>query len=169
MGVIDRAKYLATLFLEDIGDFITEHVDDNFGFSRYAERIGIDAVDFDKVMSSLFRETVITRMMCDILDDSLRELNPHVVAFSIPFPGNLLSALKGAQFIRERYPHIAVVFGGGYVNTELRSLNEPRLFELVDYVCLDDGELTLHHLLNFLLRDGGKTTWCGHFSFVTAV
>jgi hypothetical protein len=32
------------------------------------------------------------------------------------------------------------VVGGGYVNTELRQLREPRLFDFVDYVTLDDGE-----------------------------
>jgi len=40
MGTQDKAKHLATLYLEDISDFIVECVDANFGFSRYAERLG---------------------------------------------------------------------------------------------------------------------------------
>ena len=39
MGTQDKAKHLATLYLEDISDFIVECVDANFGFSRYAERL----------------------------------------------------------------------------------------------------------------------------------
>ncbi|NJM79143.1 MAG: radical SAM protein, partial [Flavobacterium sp.] len=36
MGMQDKAKHLATLYLEDISDFIVECIDANFGFSRYA-------------------------------------------------------------------------------------------------------------------------------------
>lgn len=39
MGTQDKAKHLATLYLEDISDYIVECVDENFGFSRYAERL----------------------------------------------------------------------------------------------------------------------------------
>ena len=38
MGLQDKAKHLATLFLEDISDYIVENIDADFGFSRYAER-----------------------------------------------------------------------------------------------------------------------------------
>jgi hypothetical protein len=47
MGTQDKAKHLATLYLEDISDFIVECVDANFGFSRYAERLGRSANSFD--------------------------------------------------------------------------------------------------------------------------
>ncbi|TAG50444.1 MAG: radical SAM protein, partial [Runella slithyformis] len=39
MGTHDKAKHLATLYLEDISDFITDCIDPHFGFSRYAERL----------------------------------------------------------------------------------------------------------------------------------
>jgi hypothetical protein len=44
-GTMERRikKHLATLYLEDISDFIVECVDANFGFSRYAERLGRSA------------------------------------------------------------------------------------------------------------------------------
>ncbi len=43
MGMQDKAKHLATLYLEDLSDFIVECIDENFGFSRYAERLGRSA------------------------------------------------------------------------------------------------------------------------------
>ena len=43
MGTQDKGKHLATLYLEDISDFIIECIDQNFGFSRYAERLGRSA------------------------------------------------------------------------------------------------------------------------------
>jgi hypothetical protein len=40
MGTQDKAKHLATLYPRRYSDFIVECVDANFGFSRYAERLG---------------------------------------------------------------------------------------------------------------------------------
>ncbi len=40
MGNRDKAKHLATLYLEDLSDLIVEAIDPHFGFSRYAERLG---------------------------------------------------------------------------------------------------------------------------------
>ena len=49
MGTQDKAKHLATLYLEDLSDLIVECVDNNFGFSRYAERLGRSASTFDEL------------------------------------------------------------------------------------------------------------------------
>ena len=38
-GIQDQAKHMATLYLEDLGDWITAVVDANFGFTRYAEQL----------------------------------------------------------------------------------------------------------------------------------
>jgi len=37
--------------------------------------------------------------------------------------------------------------GGGYVTTELRSITDPSIFQLIDYIVYDDGELPLLRLL----------------------
>lgn len=155
-GVQDKAAFLATLFIEDIGDFITACVDARFGFSRYAEQIGLNAFSYDMVLDELKIETPVTRLMCELLDRSVKEHQPRVIGFTIPFPGNLIMALRSAAFIKQHYPDIPVVIGGGFVNTELRELSEKRLFELVDYVCLDDGELCLLKLLDHIIK--GKET-----------
>ena len=42
------------------------------------------------------------------------------------------------------------MLGGGWVNTELRSLRDPRVFDYFDYVTLDDGERPLLNLLTRL-------------------
>jgi hypothetical protein len=73
-----------------------------------------------------------------------------MVCLSVPFPGNLLSALNCGLWIKQNHPAIKVVMGGGYPNTELRSLSDPRVFECVDWICLDDGESPLMQLLAFL-------------------
>ena len=74
-----------------------------------------------------------------------------MVCFTVPFPGNLYGALKCGQHLKKHYPDIKIVMGGGYVNTELRNLIDERVFNYVDYICLDDGEAPLLFLLEHLI------------------
>lgn len=144
MGVQDKARHLATLYLEDLGDLITATDDPHFGFSRYAERLGRTATHFDDIEQSLqAEETITTAFLFRLLEEKIAKWQPTLVCLSVPFPGNLFGALKCGQYIKQHHPKIKVVLGGGYANTELRSLSEVRLFDYLDFVCLDDGEATL--------------------------
>lgn len=158
MGMQDKAKHLATLFLEDLSDFITECIDENFGFSRYAERLGRSASSFDELYEHLQKEpTHIDELSTNILAKQIELNQPKLVCFSVPFPGNLYSAFRCAQFIKKEYPAIKIVMGGGFPNTELRSLTDARVFDFVDYITLDDGELPLELLANHLLHPANET------------
>ena len=147
MGIQDKAKHLATLFLEDLSDFIVECVDENFGFSRYAERLGQSANSFDELYTHLQQEpTFIDTLTLNILEARLGEIHPKMVCFSVPFPGNLYSAFRCAQFIKVNYPKIKIAMGGGFPNTELRSVSDVRVFDFFDFITLDDGELPIELL-----------------------
>jgi len=151
MGIQDKAKHLATLYLEDIGDFITECLDLHFGFSRYAERLGRSANSFDEIYKELNTDnTFIDNILINLLSQRIDEQKPNLVALSVPFPGNLYSALKCGQWLKKNHPEIKIIFGGGFANTELRSLNERKVFEFVDFVCLDDGELPLFQIIKYV-------------------
>lgn len=152
MDVKDKAKYLATLYLEDLSDFITECVDRNFGFSRYAEQLGRSANSFDELKEHLQTETsYIDNIALTILNYKLKDLQPKLVCFSVPFPGNLYSAFRSSQFIKTNYPEIKLAMGGGFPTTELRSLSDLRVFDFFDYIVLDDGELPLELLASNIL------------------
>ncbi len=147
MGIQDKAKHLATLYLEDLSDFIQECVDEHFGFSRYAERLGQSANAFDELYTQLNgKPTPVDEIALEILKEKLNELQPQLVCFSVPFPGNLYAAFKCAQWIKAHFPDIEIAMGGGFPNTELRSLTDPRVFEFFDYITLDDGELPIELL-----------------------
>jgi hypothetical protein len=147
MGIQDKAKHLATLFLEDLSDFIVETVDENFGFSRYAERLGKSANSFEELYTHLQQETTfIDKITLKILDKKINEIQPKLVCFSVPFPGNLYSAFRCAQFIKANYPNVKTAMGGGFPNTELRSVSDVRVFDFVDFITLDDGELPIELL-----------------------
>jgi hypothetical protein len=151
MGIRDKARHIATLYLEDISDFIVELVDPNFGFSRYAERISMSAQSFDEIYKELQKpETYISNVMLGLISKQIEKEQPTVICLSVPFPGNLFAALTCGAYLKKHFQHIKVIMGGGYPNTELRSLSDARVFEFVDFICLDDGEQPLLTLLSHL-------------------
>jgi hypothetical protein len=148
MGTQDKAKHLATLYLEDISDFIVECVDENFGFSRYAERLGRSANSFDELYEALQKEpTYIDEILISILEKKVEVIQPNFFLISVPFPGNLYAAFRSAQWVKKHHPNIKIAMGGGFPNTELRSLSDKRVFEFFDYITLDDGELPVELLI----------------------
>lgn len=168
MGTQDKAKHLATLYLEDISDYIVECIDENFGFSRYAERLGRSANSFDELYDALQQEpTYIDKILISILKAKIEAVQPTLFLISVPFPGNLYSAFRSAQWIKQHHPEIKISMGGGFPNTELRSLSDARVFEFFDFITLDDGEVPIEELIfnlenpnynlykrTFLLEDG---------------
>ena len=151
MGTQDRAKHLATLYLEDISDFIVECIDENFGFSRYAERLGRSANSFDELYEALQQETTfIDAILISILKERIESVQPNLFLISVPFPGNLYAAFRCAQWVKKNHPNIKISMGGGFPNTELRSLSDARVFEFFDFITLDDGEAPVELLCDYV-------------------
>lgn len=154
MNTLDKAKHLATLYLEDLADFIKDCVDEHFGFSRYAERLGRSANTFDALFDELQKEyTFIDTLLIENLKEKIKNIQPKLVAISIPFPGNLYSAFRCGQWIKANYPSIKISFGGGFPNTELRSVSDERVFDFVDYICLDDGEMPIEKIIGNIVGE----------------
>ncbi|MEO6316477.1 MAG: B12-binding domain-containing radical SAM protein [Chitinophagaceae bacterium] len=174
MGNQDLAKHLATMYLEDLSDFIKEVVDAHFGFSRYAEKLGRSATSFTELYTTLQQPpTYIDGLLLDILRKHMASVQPGLVAISVPFPGNLYSALRCAQFIKRHYPGTKTAMGGGFANTELRSLTDVRVFDFFDFITLDDGEAPVENLLAYIdgtiSRDALKRTFLLQDGVVTYI
>jgi len=151
LGVQDRARHFATLYLNDIADVLREAVDPRFEFVRYAESLAQSQASFDPLAQALAEPlNLIDRVLRDLSLEAVARHAPHVVLVSAPFPGNVYGALRIAQAIKRHDPAIITVLGGGFVNTELRELKEPRVFDYFDYVTLDDGECPVLALLEHL-------------------
>ena len=156
LDLIDKAKHLGTLFIEELGDFIMANVDEFFSFTRYAEQIARSASSFDQLDEFLnYEPTLIEEQLLILLEEKLIEQKPDLVGFSVPFPGNLFSALRCAQFIKHYDPKIKIAFGGGYCNTELRKLRDPRIFNYLDFISLDDGGGPLLRIIQYLSKEIG--------------
>jgi radical SAM superfamily enzyme YgiQ (UPF0313 family) len=174
LPVRDRAKHLASLFVDDVADAIREGIDPRFELSRYGEKLAESAASFDPLAAALEAPPTLVDELTDAIGAELAALHrPDVVGISAPFPGNVYGAFRLARAIRRARPAARLVLGGGYVNTELRELREPRVFDTFDYVTLDDGERPLLNLLRHLgaggapggplhrtfVRDGGRVVF----------
>jgi radical SAM superfamily enzyme YgiQ (UPF0313 family) len=151
IGMNDQARFLATLYIEDIGDLIKDAVTPYFGFSRYADRLGMSAHSFAPLEQALKQtENIIEVWLLELLKTRIEQYRPDVVGITIPFPGNLYAGLKCGQFIKKHFPHIRIIAGGGFVNTELRDLSDLAIFNYVDFLTLDDGERPFLSIIEFL-------------------
>ena len=155
LGTADRARYLASLYLDDLADMVREGLDPRFTLSRYGEKLAASAPSFGPLAANLKAEpTLVDRFLDEIAAELITKHEPDIIGLTTPFPGNVYGAFRIAQVAKRTQPNVKIALGGGYVNTELRGLAEPLVFDYVDFVTLDDGEGPLLAILDHL---AGKT------------
>ncbi|WP_164963371.1 radical SAM protein [Rubrivivax sp. JA1026] len=148
LGTQDRARHLATLYLDDLADVLRDAVDARFEFVRYAEQLAASQPSFEPLAQALAAPpNLVDTTLERLAQAALAEHRPDVVLLSVPFPGSVYGALRIAQAMKAVQPGLRVALGGGFVNTELRELSDARLFDYVDAVTLDAGERPLLALL----------------------
>ena len=151
LGIQDKARHLATLYLDDLADVLGEAVDSRFEFVRYGEALARSQPTFEPLAKALAAPSTLVDSTLEKLTILAVDRNrPTIVLLSVPFPGSVYAAFRMAQAIKAHNPAIVTVLGGGYVNTELRELKEPRVFDHFDFVTLDDGERPILALLEHL-------------------
>ena len=149
LGQKDCAEYLATLYLQDLSDFIRATVTPDFEIVKYGESIAVAIAEFSTIEQELQKpRNAIENIMCEVVREHIERTQPQRVGITVPFPGNLLGALRIGQYIKANYPSIEIIIGGGYPTTELRTMSDKEIFRYVDYIVLDDGELALERILS---------------------
>ena len=146
MGSHDASSYLCTLFLEDLSDLIKAAIDIGFDFGRYQSYLATGSVTLDPIIERIDQTTLIDQY----IDQIAETISTDCVAISVPFAGTLYAGLRIGRRLKER--GIKVWLGGGYVNTELRSCTDERIWDFCDALCYDDGE---EPLLNLLKQHAG--------------
>ena len=165
IGITEKARYLATLFIEDIADFIKENISPHFELGRYAEHLCLRVPHFEVLEETMHgKSTTIDHMMHELMAQKMAAFHPQMVGLSIPFPGNLMGALQVGRYLRENHPQTVIVWGGGYVSTELRNLQSTIPFQYTDFIILDDGEPALLALIQYL-GEGQKDAAMLHNTF----
>jgi radical SAM superfamily enzyme YgiQ (UPF0313 family) len=151
LGAQDRARHIATLYLNDLADVIKHAVDPRFEFVRYAEKLAASQATFDPLAEALAAPHNLVDSTLEVLTlAAIERHKPTMVLVSVPFPGAVYAAFRIAQTIKKHHPNITLNLGGGFVNTELRELSESRVFDYFDYVTLDAGERPLLALIEHL-------------------
>ena len=151
LGLLDQAKHIATLYLNDLGDVIRDGIDSRFEFVRYAESLAASQPTFDPLHAALNAPpSLVDRLIDTITREHITRHQPTLVVLTAPFPGNVYAAFRIAKTIKQVDPGIVTVLGGGYCNTELREMHEPRVFQYVDFITLDAGERPLLALTEHL-------------------
>ena len=151
---VEKAIWIATLFIQELADLIKEVDNPHFELIRYGEKIAVSLPEFQPLVDAINNVSgMVVDQMLKLLNEQIIQTNPKVIAFTVPFPGNLLAALTCCKFIKHNFPTLKIAMGGGYVNTELRYLSDIRLFDFVDYLIFDDGEIPLSNLLSNIINN----------------
>lgn len=148
-GTTDKAQHMATLFIEEVADYVREHVDEHFDLVRYAEYLSNDAPTFDPLYEELQCDpSPIDRLMLSILSEYVSAFPPDKVCLTIPFPGCLYGALRCGQWLKAN-TKATIELGGGFPNTEWRQMDEPRIYEFCDEVVVDGHPEAIDHCPDF--------------------
>jgi hypothetical protein len=150
----EDAPLLATRLLEDLAAFITYALDPSFSLIRYGAAGTSPYRDFAQAEAGL-EGYILKNFYRPLLEEEWDAFSrdpfqgPLFLGLSIPFPGCLAGALACAASARKRFgSHLRVIAGGGYVNTELRFLEDPALFDYFDYLSFDRGYGSLRAVLD---------------------
>ena len=88
LGLHDKAKHLATLYLNDLADVLRDAVDERFEFVRYAESLAGSQPTFDPLADALAKAIVSPTLVDDMLQqltlDAITRHTPDVVLLSVP-------------------------------------------------------------------------------------
>ncbi len=160
LGNTEMARHIATLYIQDIADFIKAMVCPHFELIRYAEHLCLHLPQLDPLLEELEKPLTLPDVyLLELLEEKMEAFQPDLVGISIPFPGNLMGAFLCSRFIRQQYPSTRIVWGGGYANTELRQLSDSRVFDFAHFICLDDGEPAFRALIQHL-EGGSENALC---------
>jgi hypothetical protein len=152
----DAAPLLASKLLADLADFITVTLDPSFALIRYAESLAArgttEPENLDGYIMRTFYRPFLERQWAELTAGGGFGSGdyPCVMLITIPFPGCLTGALICAESAKQRFGgQVITVAGGGYVNTELRFLEDSVVFDCFDFLSFDRGYGSLAAILDF--------------------
>ncbi len=147
-GVRDYAMHIASLYIDDLAMVVREGIDPRFNLASHGGSIAFDPPTYSLLKSWMDSEpTLLDTWIDSLADDAFSNFKPDVVGITVPFPGAFYGALRIARRAKQK-TDAKVIIGGGYPSTELRSLDEPRLFDWFDYMALDSGAQPILDILS---------------------
>lgn len=171
----DDARFLATMALADLVDFISVVFDKDFSLVKYAESLTINENNFEsfqnKIFSpvmELFYKPLLEKTFSFIRDSEEKFL----VCISSPFAGTFAASLFAGNFFKENFGEkVFVSLGGGFINTELRDTTEKLFYKFLDGISYDRGYGSYKNLIdnNFELKPTYKMTLFSEFQIIKSI
>lgn len=148
---VDDSQVIASLALADIADYISVVYDSNFALIRYAESLATSTSRFETVEKEL-NSPVLNDFLKPLVMERIGDITePTLFCITVPFPGTFVSALYTAKLLKEKFGNkVLIAFGGGYINTELRTVQEKNLFNYCDFLSYDKGYGSYYNLFDEL-------------------
>ena len=113
LGLNDRAKHLATLYLNDLADVLRDAVDARFEFVRYAESLAASQPSFEPLSRALSAPAnLVDDTLSALTLSALNQHTPTLVLISVPFPGCVYAAFRIAQTIKAHDPRSKLLWVG---------------------------------------------------------
>lgn len=143
----DDARFLATMALADLADYITAVFDGEFSLVRYAEALTVNETSFAQIVKGIdspvlttFYEKVLDRTFANLQLPESDSAEKLLVCISVPFAGTFMPALYTARYFKQKFgDRTYICLGGGFVNTELRDVQDKQAFQYVDAFSYDRG------------------------------
>lgn len=145
---VDDSIFLATLALADLADYIQFVFDKDFSLVRYAESLTVNESSFEDIEKGL-DSPVLKKFYSQVLEekfgkdsDFAKTLGEEktLVCISVPFAGTFTPALFTASYLKQLYGEkVFICAGGGFVNTELRDIQNSSVEKYFDAISYDRG------------------------------
>jgi len=159
---VDDVRFLCSFALADLSDYITAAFDHNFSLVRYAEALTVDETSFSQLENQI-DSPILIHFFKPVLEKLLNgpefPYSVHTSAektmfcLSVPFAGTFTPALFAAKYIKKLFGEKAfVVIGGGFINTELREVDDPAFAKYIDAISYDRGYGSYYQLLKTGLK-----------------
>ncbi len=101
----------------------------------------------EDLIKAAFQENFYTEILKEVLHDTLFVSKPApLVGISVSFHDQIFPAFQCARMIKEKWPDTHITLGGSFVSIHLREIRNPRIFEVIDSLVLDEGEVPLERL-----------------------
>jgi anaerobic magnesium-protoporphyrin IX monomethyl ester cyclase len=81
-----------------------------------------------------------------ITEELLPRYNPRIIGFSVVFMNQIIPAFQCARIIKQHWPDVHITMGGPCISMHFREIQEKKLFQIVDSLVMDEGEIPLETL-----------------------
>ena len=105
------------------------------------------------IISSVKENNVFSDFFEKYIHDFLEREKPDIIGFSVTFGGQVTAVFTCANIIKKIAPDIHITIGGSWISATMPKLENTKIFDIVDSMIIDDGEIPLELLAKELSKD----------------